>query len=211
MHPASASTRPNSGLPDVRRPLPWPLLPGAPKRLSPLSRTGVVRSRRDPPLAGLRLRARPPKGSAPLTFLLCLLFLLLFGGAAAAAAAAAATAGLGRPRPRAPHGCVAQWRRAAGRAAVGRAAAAGLGRGELARRRQAAGRLAAARADSSGGLHGCAAGGTIAVASRSLSRTRSAAGGEVTDGGEAAGRPRRGGEKGRREGERGGEKERSAE
>ena len=53
---------------------------------------------------------------------------------------------------------------------VGGAAAAGPGRGELARRRRAAGRLAAARAGSSGGLHGCAAGGTIAVArsSRSL-------------------------------------------
>lgn len=91
---------------------------------------------------------------------------------------------------------------------AGGAATAGPSRGELARRRRAAGRLAAARGGSSGGLHGCAAGGTIALARSPLSRSRSAAGGEVTDGGEAAGQPRRGGEKGRGEGEewgRGGE------
>lgn len=60
-----------------------------------------------------------------------------------------------------------------------------------------------ARAGSSGGLHVCAAGGTIAVARSSLSRSRGAAGGEVTDGREAAGWPRRGREerRGEREGE----------
>jgi hypothetical protein len=107
--------------------------------------------------------------------------------------------GLGRRCPGARHGRGAQWRGAVGRAEVGGAAAAGPGRGELARRQRAADRLAAARAGSSGGLHGCAAGGTISVARSSLSRSRSAAGCEVTDCAEAAGRPRRGGE-GRRGG-----------
>ncbi|CAO2622894.1 hypothetical protein LEMLEM_LOCUS17636, partial [Lemmus lemmus] len=93
----------------------------------------------------------------------------------------ATAAGLGRRCPEARHGRGAQWRGAAGRTEVGGAAAAGPGRAELARRQRAAGRLAAARAGSSGGLHGCAAGGTISVARSLLSRSRSAAGCEARD------------------------------
>lgn len=199
-HLASALIRPNSRHPNAWGPLPWPGLPRAPKCLLPPSRPGAARSRCDPLLARLRLRAHPPEDNAPLTFLLCLLFLfLLFRGGGGAAAAA----GLRRRCSRAPHGRGAQWRRAVRRAEVSGEAEARLGRGELAHRRRAAGRLTVARAGSSGRLHVCATGGTIAVARSSLSRSRSAAGGEVTDGREAAGWPRRGREE--RGGERGGE------
>ena len=85
--PAAPLARPNSGRPDARIPLPRPRLPGAPKHPASPSLPGAARSRRASPPAGLRLRVRLPLGSAPLTFLLRLLFLLLlFGGAAAAVA-----------------------------------------------------------------------------------------------------------------------------